>query len=60
MKKYFIGYMDNSEDNITASHSNLPKLNRIFKEFWKSEICIIPTWRKAEIYLRTIMRYEIK
>ena len=33
MKKYFIGYMDNSEDNITASHINLPKLNRIFKEF---------------------------
>ena len=33
MKKYFIGYMNNSEDNTAANHNNLPKLNWIFKEF---------------------------
>ena len=33
MKKYFIGYTNKSEDNVTASHINLPKLNWIFKEF---------------------------
>ena len=31
--EYFIGDMNNSEDNITASHIDVPKLNWIFKKF---------------------------
>ena len=31
--KFFIGDMNNSEDNITVNHINLPKLNWTFKKF---------------------------
>ena len=31
--EYFIGDMNNSEDNITASHIDVPKLHWIFKKF---------------------------
>ena len=47
--KFFIGDMNNSEDNITVNHINLPKLNWTFKKFWKSEIYSIPTWGKTYI-----------
>ena len=47
--KYFVGYMNQSEDDIIANHINIPQLNWTFKKFWKSEMYDIPTWRKTYI-----------
>ena len=43
--KYFVGYMNQSEDDIIANHINIPQLNWTFKKFWKSEVNEIRTWR---------------